>query len=109
MTENTFKITFEILKSDRARVYLNDRAVGLLRIHDVKIAKSNDYRPRLTYRDRSSPFKNLIPTSEYTDFSVATVEQLLTEPHVYRHVCAAILRSYLYNYETVQIPLHIAA
>lgn len=107
MTENSFKITFEILANDRVRVFLNDSSVGFLRIHSVLIDKKPTMR--LTYRDTSSPFKNLIQTSKYTDFAVDSVESLLKDSHVYRRVVAAAIRSYLYNYATVEIPLHLAA
>jgi hypothetical protein len=107
MTQNNFKIAFEILATDRARVYLNDKSVGHVRIHDV-ITKGKRL-PRLTYRNSSSPFKNLIPTDQWTDLANETVESLLKRSDVYRHVCAAVIRGALYYHDITELPLHKAA
>ena len=107
MTDNTFKIEFQILAPDRMRVFLNDRAVGYLRIHEF--STSGIRKTRMSYRASSSPYKCLIQTPDYRDLTNETVESMLTDSHVYRRVVAAVIRSDLHNYTIVEIPMRAAA
>ncbi len=93
-TENTFKIAFEVLAADRVRVYLNDRAAGQVRLHEVGTKRR---AIRLTYRG-NSPFKNLIKTASYLDLTRYTVEQLLLQGDVYNQLVAAVIRNYLFQH-----------
>lgn len=112
MTQNSFKIAFEILATDRVRVYLNDSSVGYVRLHEVRLKGADVLR--LTYRCSSSPFKCVIPTHDHgpmyaRDLTQETVESLLKDSHVYRRVVSAVIRCSLYNSASVELPLQAAA
>lgn len=104
MHQNQFTVTFEIVDARRVRVFVNDRAQGYVRLHDVR-AGAQGYKLALTYRASSSPFKSKIDTSDYTNLAEFTVAELLTHGHTYRRVVAAVIRNYLFTYETADIAL----